>query len=119
MNSLFTEKRPLLKGRYEGKAIYARNLLGNPIIIDHFEIVPSRHNKGKDMLVAQIVVDGEHRVLFTESYSLISTLRETRDGPPYATKIVRKQDGYLYFVKLNKVELNKLEGYVTIKNRRG
>lgn len=108
MNSLFTERRPLLKGRYEGKAIYVRNLLGNPIIIDHFEIVPSRHNKGKDMLVAQVVLNGDRRVLFTESYSLIDTLRQTRDSPPYATKIVRKSDGYLYFVKLNKVELNNI-----------
>ena len=116
MNNLFTQKRPLLRGRYEGKAIYVRDLLGEPIIVDHFEIAPSRHNKGKDMLVAQVMLNGERRVLFTESYSLISTLRETRDSPPYATKIVRKQDGYLYFVKLNKVELNKLEGYVRVEN---
>lgn len=116
MNNLFTQKRPLLRGRYEGKAIYARDLLSNPIIIDHFEIVPSRHNKGKDMLVAQVVLNGERKVLFTESYSLINTLRETRDSPPYATKIVRKQDGYLYFVKLNKLELNKLNGYVRVEN---
>ena len=108
MNSLFTEKRPLLKGRYEGKAIYVRDLMGKPIVIDHYEIVPSRHNKDKDMLVAQVVLSGDRRVLFTESYSLIDTLRQTRDSPPYATKIVRKSDGYLYFVKLNKVELNNI-----------
>lgn len=116
MNNLFTQKRPLLKGRYTGKAIYVRDILSEPILIERFEISQSRHNKGKDMLAAQIVINGERRVLFTESYSLISTLRETRDSPPYATKIVRKQDGYLYFVKLNKLELNKLEGYVRVEN---
>lgn len=116
MNNLFTQKRPLLRGRYEGKAIYARDLIAKPIVIDHYEIVPSRHNKGKDMLVAQVMIGGDKRVLFTESYSLIDTLRHTIDSPPYVTKIVRKQDGYLYFVKLNKVELNKLQGYVRVEN---
>lgn len=108
MKNLITQKRPLLKGRYEGKAIYVRDLMGKPIVIDHYEIVPSRHNKDKDMLLAQVVLNGDRRVLFTESYSLIDTLRQTRDSPPYVTKIVRKSDGYLYFVKLNKVELNNI-----------
>lgn len=108
MNNLITQKHPLLRGRYEGKAIYVRDLLGNPIIIDHFGIVPSRHNKGKDMLVAQVMIGGDKRVLFTESYSLIDTLRHTIDSPPYVTKIVRKSDSYLYFVKLNKVELKNI-----------
>lgn len=116
MNSLSTTRRPLLSGRYFGRMIHVRDILCEPIIIERYEIVRSRHNKDKDMLAAQIVFKGERRVLFTESYSLISTLRETRDSPPYATKIVRKQDGYLYFVKLNKVELNKLQGYVRVEN---
>ena len=108
MNSLFTERRPLLKGRYDGKAIYVRDLMGKPIVIDHYEIVPSRHNKDKDMLVAQVMIGGDKRVLFTESYSLIDTLRHTIDSPPYVTKIVRKIDSYRYFVKLNKVELKNI-----------
>ena len=108
MNNLSTERRPLLKGRYEGNAIYARDLIAKPIVIDHYEIVPSRHNKGKDMLVAQVMIGGDKRVLFAESYSLIDTLRHTIDSPPYVTKIVRKSDSYLYFVKLNKVELKNI-----------
>lgn len=109
MNSLSTTKVPLLKSRYEGKTIYANEILGRPFVLDHCEIAPSRHNPGKDMLVAQIIIDGHKRVLFTESYSLIATVQSARDSPPYATKIIRKSDNYLYFTKLNKAELKSLE----------
>ena len=99
----------MLKCRYEGKAIYANGILGDPFVLDHFEIAPSRYNPGKDMLVAQITINGQKRVLFTESYSLINTIKSARASPPYATKIIRKSDNYYYFTKLNKVELDSLK----------
>ena len=43
-------------------------------------------------------------VVFSESYSLIKTIRGTEDELPHLTKIVRKCDGYLYFTALNDKE---------------
>ena len=43
-------------------------------------------------------------MVFSESYSLIRTIRGTEDGLPHLTKIVRKRDGYLYFAALNDKE---------------
>ncbi len=43
-------------------------------------------------------------MVFSESYSLIKTIRGTEAGLPHLTKIVRKRDGYLYFTALNDKE---------------
>ena len=43
-------------------------------------------------------------MVFSESYSLIKTIRGTEAGLPHLTKIVRKHDGYLYFAALNDKE---------------
>ena len=43
-------------------------------------------------------------MVFSESYSLIKTIRGTEDELPHLTKIDRKRDGYLYFTALNDKE---------------
>lgn len=43
-------------------------------------------------------------MVFSESYSLIRTIRGTEAGLPHLTKIVRKRDGQLYFTALNQQE---------------
>lgn len=106
--NLYTQKKRLLNGRYEGKAIYVSDLIGDPIRILRYEIVESPRNKGKELLVAQVEHKGELRLLFTEAFVLIKTLRDVAGVPPFETKIVKKRDGCYEFSKLNNVELNKL-----------
>lgn len=115
-NPLVTVRNHVLKGRYVGKAIYVGGMMNMPFILTHYEITDSRHNEGKSLLVAQVILNGERRTLFTESYSLIETIQAAKTAPPYYTKIIKKKDGYYYFVRLNNVELNKLQGYVRVEN---
>jgi len=69
------------------------------------------------MLVAQVSFladDGKAQtgVLFTESYSLIDSIRNTEEDLPHTTKIIRKSDRDYYFCQLNKIELSKLKTIV-------
>lgn len=80
-----------------------------PIMITQFEVTSSTLHPGKDMMVAQVAYIGNggeiiSRTLFTESYTLISTIKGTESELPHYTKITRKRDGYFYFIKLNEKE---------------
>ena len=95
---------------YEGPARSASQILYTPIKITQFEITESWLHPGKECLVFQSVnlnrKSGEiiKTMVFSESYSLIKTIRGTEAGLPHLTKIVRKRDGYLYFAALNDKE---------------
>lgn len=110
MNLCTPNRKPLLRNRYVGSRILPGQIIGKPIAITRFEIVPSRKNPGKPLLVAQIESDGIPSVLMTESWTLIDTIRGTESELPHHTKIVRKRDGYYYFVQLNKMEIKQLIG---------
>lgn len=95
---------------YEGPARSASQILYTPIKITQFEITESWLHPGKECLVFQSVnlnhQNGEiiKAMVFSESYSLIKTIRGTEAGLPHLTKIVRKRDGQLYFTALNQQE---------------
>ena len=103
-----------LKHDYVGEGMSAAHLRYKPIKIIQFEICRSWLNDNKDCLVAQAMfVDketGEVKkvTIWTESYSLIKTIRGTEDSLQHYTKIIRKRDGYYYFVKLNDIEKSTL-----------
>ncbi len=106
-------RKRLLKYRYDGTSVMPGKILYTPVKITRFEIADSTIHPGKKMVVAQVVYlekDGtvERRVLFTESYTLIDTLKETEGSLPHYTKIVRKRDGFYYFAKLNDIEKRNL-----------
>lgn len=99
--------------KYTGDKVMTGGVLFRPLRIDHFEIVPSPRNKGKELLVAQLtLLNGdavEKKVLFTESYSLINVIKGTEEGLPHFTRIVRKKgDRYNYFSVITEVEKEKL-----------
>ena len=95
---------------YEGPARSASQILYTPIKITQFEITESWLHPGKECLVFQSVnlnrQNGEiiKAVVFSESYSLVRTIRGKEAGLPHLTKIVRKRDGQLYFTALNQQE---------------
>lgn len=110
MNLSTPERKPLLRYRYEGSRVLPGQLIGRPITITRFELTASRMNPDKSLLVAQVEAPTGSHVLMTESWTLIGTLRGTEDMLPHQTKIIRKRDGYYYFVELNRMELKSLEG---------
>ena len=55
-------------------------ILYKPVKITAYETIPSRINRGKQLLVAQVIYldqgERQEQVLFTESYDLIRTLND-------------------------------------------
>lgn len=104
----------ILKFQYTGRAVRATDILYKPIKILFFEIAKSQIHEGQELLVMQTeCIDKEtgeiiHQPVMTESFTLIDTIKETEDSLPHYTKIIRKRDGYLYFVVLNNEEKKKL-----------
>lgn len=103
-------KERRLKYDYEGEGMSASFYRYKPIRISQFEICKSWLNPDKDCLVAQVeYIDKEtgelvKGTMWTESYTLLDTIRDTEKELPHYTKIVKKRDGYYYFVKLNDKE---------------
>ena len=113
MNLSSTRHKPLLSHRYHGKVIYVSEVLYKPIRITAFEIVKSPKNEGKMLLVAQVEWNDGVRMrtapLMTESYDLISTIRDTEAELPHYTKIIRTKDRQYHFAQLNQIEINSLK----------
>jgi hypothetical protein len=113
MELVTPHKHKLLKYRYYGMSVNVGSVLYKPIIITRFEIVKSQRNKGKYMLVMQLKYVQDDIIktvpVFTESYTLVSTIRDTEKDLPHYTKIIRKRDGYYYFVSLNYMEKETLK----------
>lgn len=110
-------KPTVLKNRYFGDKKSATDLLFTPLKIMYWENIPSRYNKGKDLLMAQVAhidkttKEPVYSILTTESNLLVKALKEhsyTEEGHAY-TKIVRTKDGKMMFTSLNKPELKKVE----------
>ena len=81
-----------------GKVLY------KPVKITAYETIPSRINRGKQLLVAQVIyLDQEGRqeqVLFTESYDLIRTLNDA-GTPPHYGQLTKSRDGPYSFAPLS------------------
>lgn len=110
-------RETVLKNRYFGDKKTATDLLFTPLKIMYWETIPSRYNKGKYLLMAQVAhIDKTtnepvYSILTTESNLLVKALKEhsyTEEGHAY-TKIVRTKDGKMLFTSLNKPELKKIE----------
>ena len=121
MDLVTSRKEKRLKYQYSGPNIHVRDIMFKPIMITQFEIIDSTLNKGKEMLVAQVMywktVKGNgvetkikvKAVLFCESYKLIKTIKNTEDKLPHMTKITKSKDSYYYFTKLNDIEKSNLK----------
>lgn len=106
MNNLSSRTKPrLFSKKFEGLKVRPAEILNRPVLIKDFEIVESPRNKGKKLAGIQVRAAGVNSLLLTESYSLIDTLMQAdRANLPFCTKMVKKRDGYYYFVKLNEQE---------------
>ena len=111
MTDLWTPtKKPLFKKAFKGKRIYIGSVLCVPIVISDYEIVYSIKSDDKLLLVLQIVVNGQFRMLWTESYKLINTIQQAEKSNralPFYTKTI-KSKSYYEFAKITEVERTKL-----------
>jgi len=113
MDLITPKRRRLHSTPFDGVGTSARNVLYIPLKIIRFEINESVLHLGKKMLTFQAdYIDKNgvryHRPVMTESFTLINTISGTESELPHYTKIIRKRDGYFYFVKLNDIEKSQL-----------
>lgn len=108
-----SDKR-LLKNDYIGDKITPKDILYEPIKIFYWEIIPSKYNPGKKLLVAQIAVYNkftktiEFRMLETEAFRLVKILSKEKEGIFY-TKLIQNRLNYISPISLNKTESRPLE----------
>lgn len=79
---------------FEGNKVRIHELESKQIIFLEYVVFPSKYHKDQLCLKAQIVVDGEKRVLFTGSKRIAKTLELFKDKLPRAGKIVRENNGW-------------------------
>ena len=102
------------KNDYIGDKITPKEILYEPIKIFYWEIIPSRYNPGKKLLVAQIAVYNkftktiEFRMLETEAFRLVKILSKEKEGIFY-TKLIQNRLNYISPISLNKTESRPLE----------
>ena len=86
----------------------------SPLVILDYEITFSQKSDDKELLVLQLMVGGSLRMLWTEAYKLISTIKEAENKNreiPYYTKIIQSK-GYFEFAKLTEKEVRNVKGGV-------
>lgn len=107
-------KRRFLKKSFKGRRIFIGSVLCVPVIVLDYEIAFSQKSDDKELLVLQLYVGGSLRMLWTEAYKLISTIKEAENKNrelPYYTKIIQSK-GYYEFSKLTEKEVRNIKGGV-------
>ena len=85
-----------------------------PVAILDYELTYSQKSEDKELLVLQLLIGGSLRMLWTEAYKLINTIKEAEKAnraPPFYTKIVHSK-GYYEFAKLTVKESRTIKGGV-------
>lgn len=103
-------KRRFLKKSFKGRRIFIGAVLCVPLSILDYELTYSQKNEDKELLVLQLIIGGSLRMLWTEAYRLINTIKEAEKAnraPPFYTKIIQSK-GYYEFAKLTEVERSRL-----------
>lgn len=107
-------KRRFLKRSFKGRRIFIGAVLCAPLVILDYEITFSQKSDDKELLVLQLIIGGSLRMLWTEAYKLINTIKEAEKAnrtPPFYTKIIQSK-GYYAFAKLTEKESKTIKGGV-------
>lgn len=107
-------KRRFLKKSFKGRRIFIGAVLCVPLSILDYELTYSQKNEDKELLVLQLIIGGSLRMLWTEAYKLINTIKEAEKANralPYYTKIIQSK-GYYEFAKLTEKESKTIKGGV-------
>lgn len=86
----FAEFDIAAKKSFVGNKIYIESILEKPVVIEFFDIRPSKKNDGTECLYMQIKHDGVDHVVFSSSTFLMEPLRRlSATDFPFSAKIVR------------------------------
>lgn len=78
------------KKSFIGNKIYIENILDKEIIIDFYEIRPSKKPDGGDCLYMQIRLDGADHVVFSSSVFLMNPLKQLKETDfPFKVRIIK------------------------------
>lgn len=86
----FSELGIVSKKSFVGNKIYIENNLNKEVVVEFFDIKPSKKNDGTECLQIQIKLDGDPHVVFTSSTFLMNQIRQLKDDDfPFTAKIVK------------------------------
>ncbi len=84
-----------MKKSFVGDKIYIEKILDQELIIEFFEIRPSKKTNGGDCLYMQIKLGGVDHVVFSSSSFLMNPLKQLQDSDfPFKAKIVKINQHY-------------------------
>jgi len=79
-----------VKKSFIGDKIYIENILDKPVVIEFYDIRPSKKAGSGDCLYMQIKLDGIDHVVFSSSTFLMEPLRKLTNADfPFKAKIVK------------------------------
>lgn len=91
----FSDFGIVAKKCFVGNKIYIENILGKEMIIEFFEIRPSKKTNGGDCLYMQIKLDDVDHVVFSSSTFLMIPLKQLKDDDfPFKATIVKINQHY-------------------------
>ncbi len=86
----FSQLGTVKKRSFVGEHIIIDNVLDKEIIVEFFDIRPSKKNDGSNCLYMQIILNGVHHVIFTGGTFLMDDIKQIKEGDfPFTTKIVK------------------------------
>lgn len=107
-------KKRFLKKSFKGRRVFIGSVLRTPLVVADYELTYSQKSEDKELLVLQLIIGGSLRMLWTEAYKLISTIKEAENKNrelPFYTKIIQSK-GYYEFSKLTEKEVRNIKGGV-------
>ena len=107
-------KKRFLKKSFKGRRVFIGSVLRTPLVVADYELTYSQKSEDKELLVLQLIIGGSLRMLWTEAYKLINTIKEAEKAnraPPFYTKIIQSK-GYYEFAKLTVKESRTIKGGV-------
>jgi len=94
----FSELGVVAKRSFVGDSISIEEILDKEIIVEFFEIKPSKKVIDQDCLYIQIKFEGKDRVIFTSSTFLMAPLRQLKDEDfPFKAKIKRVNKHFEFY----------------------
>lgn len=86
----FKELGIVSKKSFVGNKIYIENILGKEIIVEFYDIKPSKKNDGSNCLHMQIKMQEVNHVIFSSGTFLMDQLKQLKDDDfPFKTIIVK------------------------------
>ncbi|KXK47575.1 MAG: hypothetical protein UZ05_CHB002002199 [Chlorobi bacterium OLB5] len=83
---------------FTGDKVKIKKIINKEITVHHYKVTDSKHFENKKCLHLQIELDGEKKVIFTSSNTLLSMIQSVPkdSGFPFKTIIIEDEERYLF-----------------------